>query len=237
MRDRKSYRGNKVGWHETAQIYVDMHAYKTGWFEPAPHLHGHKGIIRAGLSACHVERVCGWTDGLSSLWYSEKEKRKNNPLGGVAEEGEVLNLHNPFLRPAFESPVALHFPVSLPICSCQTTHVRKIGVLRREIPPDVSPVWKTRWRKKRGKKICKSFINVENPYRRYRRTSLRGIFPNFKCPYQLIEVWGSLVAVELPLRIKPSSFIDSRWERHIWLLGDRCMEWKRAPSNPLGPVK
>lgn len=36
------------------QIHVDMHAYKAGWLEPALHLHRHKGIIHAGLSACAV---------------------------------------------------------------------------------------------------------------------------------------------------------------------------------------
>lgn len=49
---------------------------------------------------------------------------------------EALNLHNPFLQPAFKSAVLLYFLVSLPICSCQTTHVRKIGALHCETPPD-----------------------------------------------------------------------------------------------------
>lgn len=44
----------KTNLEDTRQrmfVNVDMRAYKAGWFEPAPHLHGYKEIIRAGLSA------------------------------------------------------------------------------------------------------------------------------------------------------------------------------------------
>lgn len=57
------------------------------------------------------------------------------PLGGDMEVGEVLNHHNPFPLPAFMSPLVLSFLVSLPICPCQTIHVRKIGALHCEITP------------------------------------------------------------------------------------------------------
>lgn len=76
--------------------------------------------------------------------------RKKKMLGGVVEVVEVLNLHNPFLQPAFKSTVVLYFLVSLHICSCQTTHVREIGALHCKIPPDVSkkkPKTKTRLEK------------------------------------------------------------------------------------------
>lgn len=81
--------------------------------------------------------VTGLMDCLHYGTASFHERRKKKTLGGVAEVVEVLNLHNPFLQPAFKSTVLLYFLVSLPICSCQTTHVRKIGALHCEIPPDV----------------------------------------------------------------------------------------------------
>lgn len=58
-----------------------------------------------------------------------------NGRGGDTEVGEGLNHHNPFPPPAFMSPLLLPFLVSLPICPCQTTHVRKIGALHCEITP------------------------------------------------------------------------------------------------------
>lgn len=59
------------------------------------------------------------------------------PLGGDMEVGEVLNHHNPFPLLAFMSALLLSFLVSLPICPCQTIHVRKIGALHCEITPSL----------------------------------------------------------------------------------------------------
>lgn len=74
------------------------------------------------------------------------------------EVAEALNLHNPFLQPAFKSAVLLYFLVSLPICSCQTTHVRKIGALHCETPPDACLLWgKKRWEKRKKERFCKPF--------------------------------------------------------------------------------
>lgn len=88
---------------------------------------------------CRVKRksldvdVAGLMDCLHYSTASFHKRREKKTLGGVVE---VLNLHNPFLQPAFKSAVLLYFLVSLPICSCQTTHVRKIGALHCETPPD-----------------------------------------------------------------------------------------------------
>lgn len=79
------------------------------------------------------------------------------PLGGDVEEEEVLNLHNPFPLPAFKSPLFFSLLVSLPICSCQSTHGRKIRAFHSGITPDSSLQIKQGWIEKKEKKLCKFF--------------------------------------------------------------------------------
>lgn len=72
-------KGNNLRGHETAQIYVGMRACKAGRFEPASHLHGHKGIIRAGLKtrAASKPDMAGQMDCLH--YGTEKKKKKIIP--------------------------------------------------------------------------------------------------------------------------------------------------------------
>lgn len=108
--------------------------------QTATHIHRHKET-NSFHSLAHVHTcliACAVQNGKLKCGYGWSVFIMDPPLGGDVEEEEVLNLHNPFPLPAFKSPLFFSFLVSLPICSCQSTHGRKIRAFHCGITPDSS---------------------------------------------------------------------------------------------------